>query len=474
MARLTPLHYLPALIAAATVPALSAPTAASSEIAVETRTFSIEQAFPATLLPAEPELVRLDAKAWSDFEIDHIAPHGSRVKKGDKLITFVTEEFEKRLHDTREAAKTRALTLAQAELEFTNLKEATPLKLESLSRAARIAKEENTYFTTVRRKAEEESAAQRLLRSHQLLANQREELSQLTKMYEADDLTEETEEIILIRQRDAVASAEFALRMETLNNERILKVMLPREAETLAEAEKTTAMALAKAQEELPRALEIKAAELAAAKTAAEREDAALADLETDRKLLEITAKADGWFYHGSIENGRWTVGELAKVLIMGGKAPAKRPIATFIPATSKLGLVAFLDEAKARSLASGLVGTAILAGREDIGIPVKITSVSQTPGADNLYRADLEATFPPDLSIVPGSTVNVRTIAYHKADALTLPAKALRLGPDGWNVEIKLADGKTELRAVRPGRQSGETAEILDGLEPGQVVLLP
>jgi len=477
MPRLTPLHLLPALIAAATAPALAAPPAASpasAEVAVEARPFSIEQSFPAAVIPADPELIRLDAKAWADFEILQIAEHGSRVEAGDTVLGFVTEEFDKKLHDAGEAVKARALAIAQAELEFNSLNETTPLKLESLRRAARNAKEENTYFTKVRRKAEEDVAAQRLLRSEQLLANQREELNQLTKMYEADDLTEETEEIILIRQRDAVASAEFALRMEMLNNERTLKVMLPREAESLAEAETNSAMALAKGEEELPRALEIKSAELAAAKTAAEREKTSLAELEADKALLEIKAPADGWFYHGPIENGRWSVGELAKVLIPGGKAPVKRPIATFIPATAKLGLVAFIEEGKARSLAAGLTGTAVLTGREDVEVPVKLTSVAATPGGDNLYRADLEATWPADFAVVPGSTVQIRTVAYHKPEALTLPTKALRLSPTGWTVEIKLADGKSELRPVKPGRLSGETAEILTGLEPGQVVILP
>lgn len=472
MSRLIPLHLVPALIAAAAPAAV--PNFAAAEITVEAKPFAVEQSFTATALPAEPELIRLDAKEWAAFDIAHVTPHGTKVSAGDVLFRFDGEEFAKQLHDAREGVKARALAIAQAELEFNSLKETTPIRLENLRRSARNAKEELTYFNETRRDADVDGAAQRLLRSEQILANQREELNQLTKMYEADDLTEETEEIILERQRAAVAAAEFALRMEILNNERTLKVLIPREAEKLAEAERSAALELAKAEEELPRALEIKRGELAAAKTAADRESLTLANLEADEKLLEVKASADGWFYHGAIEDGRWTVGELAKVLITGGRVPVKRAIASFIPATATLDLIAFLDEPAARSLSAGTVGTAILAGREDLEIPITVASVATVPGADTKYHADLTATWPDGFRPAPGATVHVRAVSYHQAKAVALPTKALGFGPDGWTVEIKLADGKTEHRPVKRGRVSGEATEILEGVEPGQVVLVP
>lgn len=473
MSRLIPLHLVPALIAAA-APAVIPAALAGAEITVEAKPFTIEQTFSATALPTEPQLIRLDAKEWVAFDLAHITAHGTKVKAGDVLFRFENDDFAKKLHDAREAMKARGLAIDQAELDFKSLQETTPIKLEALRRAALHAKEELDYFTETRRAADEEGAAQRLLRSEQVLANQREELSQLTKMYEADDLTEETEEIILERQRAAVAAAEFALRMEILNNERTLKVLIPREAEKLVDAERAAAHDLAKAEEELPRALEIKRGELAAAKTAAAREKTALANLEADQALLEIKAPADGWFYHGVIEDGRWTVGEIAKLLVVGGRLPVKRPVATFIPASSSLGLVAFLDEQAARSLSAGLSGTAMLAGREDLEIPVTLTSLATVPGPDNKYRADLEATWPKGFSAAPGTTVEVRTVSYRQENAVSLPTKALSFGAGGWTVEIKLADGKTEHRKVKRGRVSGEATEILSGVEPGQVVLVP
>lgn len=457
------------------VPVLLATTALAGEITVEQRPFTIVKSFAATALPDSGSvLLQLDAKTWPDFEVTALADHGSRVSKGDTLVSFDAEGIEKKIIDTRRGLEATALNLAQAELELKNLKETSPHKLDALRRAAEIAKEENAYFTQTRRKANEEAAAQELERKKQMLSNQQEELRQLTKMYAADDVTEDTEEIILTRQKDAVAAAEFALRMETLDYKRALEVSLPREAVNLANNERDTSIGLLKAEDETPRAIELKKLEVESLKISQQRANEALQDLEHDRALFAFKAPADGWFYHGPIENGRWTPAEALKTLFKNGHLTAGRPFATFVPATARLSLVAFLDEAAAGSLKSGLTGTATVAGREDAEIPVKVEKIASAPCPDGSYRADLSATWPKDSVPATGASLQVRVIAYHQPAAISIPTKALDYSAKGWTVEVKLADGKTERRAVKRGRVSKDDTEILSGLDVGQVVIAP
>ncbi|MEO8615416.1 MAG: hypothetical protein ABI600_09765 [Luteolibacter sp.] len=466
MARITPLHLIPALIAAASH---------AGEITVEQRPFSIEKNFNATALPSgDCVLMRLNPQTWTDYEIVQIADHGSKVAKGDTLIRFDPEAIDKKIADVRSAHAAATLTLAQAELDFKLLQENVPNKLESIRRAAGIAKEENSYFTQTRRKATEESAGQNLKRSEQILSNQREELKQLSKMYEADDVTEDTEEIILIRQQDAVAAAEFALHMETLEHKRTLDVSLPREGKTLADAERDTAISLQKAEIEIPRAIELKKLEIEALKTAHLREAQTLAELEADRAEFEFKAPADGFFYYGPIENGKWTTGDLIKTVIPHGRPPVHRALATFVPASAKLNLISFVDEAAFRALKPDITGTATLAGREDVEIPVKILKLAIFPGIDGTYRADFAVTWPKEFAPAAGTTAEVRVIAYQQPAAIAIPNKALAFNAGGWTVEVKLADGKTERRSVKRGRVSKDETEILSGLEVGQVVLVP
>ncbi len=466
MARITPLHLIPALIAAASH---------AGEITVEQKPFSIEKIFNATALPSgDCVLIKLNPLTWADFEILQIADHGNKVAKGDLLIRFDPEVIDKKISDVRSAHAAATLTLAQAEHDFKLLLETAPNKLESIRRAAGIAKEENTYFTQTRRKAAEESAGQSLKRSEQILSNQREELKQLSKMYEADDITEDTEEIILIRQQDAVAAAEFALHMETLEHKRTLDVSLPREAKTLADAERDTAISLQKAEVDIPRSIELKKLEVEALKTAYLREAQTLTELESDRTQFEFKAPANGFFYHGPIENGKWTTGELIKVLIPHGHPPANRSFASFVPESAKLNLISFVDEAAFRALKPEITGIATLAGREDMEIPVKILKLSTSPSTDGSYRADFAVTWPKEINPAAGTTAEIRVISYQQPSAIAVPNKSLSFNAGGWTVEVKLADGNTERRSVKRGRVSKDETEILSGLEVGQVVVVP
>lgn len=446
----------------------------AGEVTVETRPFTIETCFDATVLPsAGCVLLLTEPKLWTDFEIEAITAHGSKVAKDDVLVSFDPTAIDKKITDTRTAVATGALKLAQAEHDLKTLQETTPHKLAAVRHAAEIAKEENTYFTQTRRKAETESAAHQLDRAKQILSNQQEELKQLTQMYQADDLTEDTEEIILTRQKDAVASAEFALRMETLAHTRTLEVKLPRETITLADHERNTAATLAKSELEFPRSIELKKIEVESLKISTQREKDNLAELEQDRKLFEIKAPAEGIFYHAPIENGRWSPNpELIENLVIHGNPPINRPFATFVPSAVKLVFVGFPDETSARSLKPELTGTAIFAGREDMEIPVSLTKLAAVPAPDGNYRAELSATWPKDWPAVIGTTASIRIIAYQKQDAIAIPTKALTHTADAWTVEVKLADGKTEPRPVKRGRISGDLTEILSGLEIGQVVI--
>ena len=465
MISLTALYLAPALIAAAH----------AAEITVEPRPFTVEITFTATALPDKGcGLLQLEPKSWPDFEILELAAHGRRVAKGDTLVRCDPEAIDRKLVDTRRGVAAAILSLAQAELDLKHLQETAPHTLAALGRAAEIAAEENAYFVKTRLKATEEAVAQALERKKQMLSNQQEELKQLAKMYAADDLTESTEEIILTRQKDDVIAAEFALRIEALEHKRAIEVTLPREALTLANSERDSALKLRKAQQDIPRSIALHKLELETLKTAHLREKETLANLETDRALFEIKAPADGWFYHGPIENGRWSPAEALKFLFKGGRPPASRPFATFVPAVAKLAWVAFLEEATARSLKPELTGTATLAGREDIEIPVKLIQAAASPGPDGTYRADLSATFPKDFTPATGATAQIRMISYHQPAAISIPSKALAYDAKGWTAEVKLADGKSERRPVKRGRVSKDDTEILSGLEVGQVILAP
>lgn len=456
----------------------------AGETTVELKPFRIERTFSASVLPAKPLPVAVAPDSAVEFVIEEIRPHGTPVKKGEVLVKFDRETIDRLLEDQRRAIDSRALALATQELAFTKLEEETKLKLTATQRAARVAAEDLDYFTKVGLKTEQEQAKDSLQASAERLAGEKEELAQLQKMYLADDVTEETEEIVLKRQRYAVQSAELRHRHAELATKRTLDVSLPRQMEAYEAADKNARIALEKAEKDLPRGLAIAKIELEGARAALERARKELAKLEGDAKLMILTAPADGLFYHGAMEDGRWTLGELARQLVKGGRVPQIRPFATIVPTVPEYGLVAQVDEATARSLAPDLTGGAIAAGREDLALSATVKTVATVPAADGRYRVDLaiksdsgdkpEAT-PADLVLNAGMTLDCRFIVHDSPAAASLPLKALKAAPGGkWTVDLKLADGKTEARPIKRGRMSGDRVEILSGVEAGQVVVIP
>ena len=410
----------------------------------------------------------------SSFEIVTIADHGSTVKKDQPLLVFETDDIDEKIADARQAIATETLELASAELALTTLEKTVPEQLARLKRQAEDAAEELANFTETSRKISEESADFGLRQTEEMLASYEEELKQLLQMYEADDITEDTEEIILKKQRFDVERAKFALRREILDHKRTKEIKIPRKAIELQEKKDDTAVALETGATELPRSIETKKLEIAGLKTSLARNKESLADLERDRKLFEIKAPADGLFYHGSMEDGKWTTGDLVKSLIPGGEVPVDKSFATFIPAPADLVARAFLDQATAQALAPGVKGSATLPGRGDVAVPVTLQSLSSAPDPDGTYPAVFTAEWPEGLDPVAGQQLEIHLVSHLSESAIAIPTKALSYGPQGWTAEVKLADGKTEKRPVTRGRSSEKETEILTGLEAGQVIIVP
>ena len=72
-----------------------------------------------------------------------------------------------------------------------------------------MAEEDRKYFFDVERPFALKATEFSLKMAKEVLEYEQEELHQLEKMYKADDITEETEQIVLKRARDTVERAKF-------------------------------------------------------------------------------------------------------------------------------------------------------------------------------------------------------------------------------------------------------------------------
>lgn len=449
--------------------------ALAAKVAVKSEPFTVRPTLSATVLPAAALPISVDARQWGAFIIAEIVPHGSAVKKDQVLVRFDDEEFLKKLRDAESAAAAGKLTQANAEVEFGTAEKFLPMQLQIAKIKAEETAEAWEYFQKVRREADVARANLMLKQSELRLDGEREELVQLEKMYKADDLIENTEEIIMKRQRESVKAAEIGLELTKIGHKRQMEVTLPREAVVLEREAGSAAIGFKEQEQNIPRSLELKRLALEDARIAAKRGAENLAKLQAEKNLFVIKAPADGWFYYGTMQDGRWSPGDPAKAPMVLAPVVARRPFAVVVPGTAALVLEAAVEESVARTLKPELAGFASFTGRADVSFPVKISSVSATPGIDGRYRVTLSGQFPADFPLVAGMTAAAQVIAYHQDAALTVPAKALNAADSGgWEVEIEEAEGRTKRVPVKRGLTAGDKVEILSGLTEDQSVIIP
>ncbi|NIP95078.1 MAG: hypothetical protein GWO24_17175 [Akkermansiaceae bacterium] len=449
----------------------------AGEFTVEKKPFTATVSLDGTFLPDTVHHLQIDPKVWADFTIVDLKTQGAPVKKGQPVVTLDTKEADRKLADDVDATQLRKMALATAERELENLEKSTPWRLDAAERAYKRAKDDHDYFNEVSRPLQEETAQRSLESAERYLEYATEELNQLLKMYKEDDLTEETEEIILKRQRNQVDSAEFRLKSSKISTKRTLETTIPRSAIDQNQAFKDAELTWVTQREALPRALEQKRLEVKKARIDDQRADEKSAELKADRAQMNVTSPTDGRVYHGEIRDGRWNPAGAAKFMKPGGKIAPRVIFASVIPDNAKLQVDAFADETVVTRLKSGQGGYAAPASAPRSRLPVKVRRVDTHPGVDGKYHVVLSLTnLPEGLLVVPGMKGKIKvTTGSQEGDILSIPTNALHEEADGsYTVKVKGEDGQATKVPVEVGAESNGKIAVLSGLQEGQVIITP
>jgi HlyD family secretion protein len=430
--------------------------------------------FDALFEAAEMLPIKLEPKAWTDLTLLEAAPHGARVSKGDVLLRLETEKLEEQIGELERDRPAARLARELAAAELQNLKQTTPLKLEAARRARRLAEEDLAYFEKIGREQKEKAAQYNIKAAEQRLDGAREELKQLEKMYKADDLVEDTEEIILRRQKFAVESAEYGLETSRLGTEFTLKTGLPREHEALQNARRDQELALGLAEETLERSLSRKRLDFAKLERDQDKAEKRLADLNKDLKDLgRVRAPKEGVVYYGACEGGKWTTGAaVAKKLVPAAKLAPNEVLMTIVN-PEKLLLRAVVQESDLASLKPGLEGQAAPVAAPDQKLPVKLEEISRVPLPTGGFEARLSVRTDPKTRIMPGMNCKVSLGDSPKPEPLRAPKEAVFTEGGASHVYVAKEGAPPEKRTVRTGAADDKTVELLQGVAEGEKILL-
>ncbi len=410
-----------------------------------------------------------DPEAWNG-ELETVdACSTGRVEKDQVLVRFKTEAIDEAIEA---ATKDHAIAKKRLEAQKEDARRAEEGQKLGLARAKverDRALEALEWFKAVEREMRVKEAELRIQGGRDNLADQEEELAQLRKMYKADDVVEETEEIVMKRTVRALERTKAGFDMQLVRQRRFLETGLPNDLEDLEANAKRQgyeydkALALASIQLEQGR-LELEKAAFGVARQAANLEK-----LGRDREALVVRAPRAGIAIPGACVRGKWAgIEETAKALRKGGKLRPGQPIFTIVT-PGDVAVRTTVGEADLLQVAEGQSVEVVLTADPKKVLPARVARVARA-STDGQYAVGIELSAP-DERLMPGFTCKAKVTLSRREDAVTVPSASVTADGERKLVHV-FAEGKATPREVEVGATSGGRTEIRKGLEAGERVL--
>jgi multidrug efflux pump subunit AcrA (membrane-fusion protein) len=418
----------------------------------------------------------LRPEQWSELKVLDAVEHGATVQRGDLLVTLDLENIDRQIADLKTDLQSKQLGLKLAEAQLKTLEAVAPMELAAAERTNREVQDDLDYYLKTERPLNLRSAEYMLKRAEFYKEFAEEELRQLEKMYKADELTEETEEIILKRARFNAELSRFSYELSKIDHERMLGTELPRRDQRLTESAKLASLVWQRARVTLPAELNQQRILVEQQRVAEERARQKLEELVADREAMRVTAPIGGVVYYGQATRGKFASADtVADDLVRGGSLSANKVFMTIVQ-PRPVFVRATLPEKELEYVTAGLKGTVRPAGFSDVRLTGIVERVSPVPISSGSFEARVTvAAEKGSEAIMPGMSCKVDFLGYVKKSALTLPPKAVGTDPlddTKHYVMVLSKDGKQKKRPVGVGKQTDKAVELLKGLKEGDEVL--
>lgn len=404
--------------------------------------------------------LRLVPKAFrGSFVVAEVLRRGGVVEEGEVILRIDAEDLAKELDRARIRLEESTLRLDLLREEQKVAEEAGLTRLERTRLAAERAERALERHRAIESERQLRGAVLELQGNEDWLTNQQQELDQLESMYRGTSLANETKDIVLERSRRALSRAKESLALASIDHELYLTVRRAERDRDVEDQARFSAQDLAHA--EVMSRLEAIRRRLAFADAERELEDLAeqVEDLEADVSSLEVKAPASGILTAISLEPGdelsaRQTFAELLDVSAFridlrlspqdrGWLAPGQA-VAVTLPA---------------------------VAGLSAAGAVKEVSSVGMPDGDGTVFPAEVEvgAADPRMLVGLEG-----KVSATHRTEPVLAVPKAAVSSRDGRDVLVVILDGREVEREVVVGRRGSTLVEIVEGLVPGDRVVVP
>ena len=417
----------------------------------------------------------LRPNAWATMKVLSAVEHGTVVKQGDLLVALETEKIDLAIADLRAELQASEIGLKTTLQQLQSAEKTTPMDLAAVERAHDYAVEAAEYYFKVSRPLDLRSAEFSLKSAEQYLEIQQEDLDQLEKMYKADDLTEETEEIILKRARNALERAKFSFEQAELRHKRTLGVTIPREDQSVKNTRQRAEIAYRDALVTIPATLAKLRLDVAKTKITLARSKEKLEDLLADRATMTVKAPAGGVVYHGKATRGKFSAGSSSSSLRKAATLTANSVFMTLVK-PRPMAIRATVPEKELYRVQAGIQGIAVPAAFPEMKLTAIVGRVATVPMIAGGFDTELSVALNQEAeALMPGMTCKVKLVAYENDDAIAVPAKAVAAEDSNGRkqyVHVVGKDEKSAKRYVTVGQRTADKVEITKGLKEGEKIL--
>jgi HlyD family secretion protein len=435
--------------------------------------FKVEVTFDGVFEAAQATEIILRPEVWSSLKVEEVVAEGKRVTEGDTLLKLETDDLDDAIRDQEFALRLSELSLQQARVELQSLEKSVPLDLEAARRAQRVAEEELEYFRDVREEQQKVAARESLKSAEHSLEYAQEELDQLEQMYKADDLTEQTEEIILKRAQRSVERSQYFLDVAEDRYTRSIDYTIPRERQQVEEADVRARLSLRKSEAVLPRSLDQARIELEKTALAHQRLVEKLEQHKADHELMVVEAPVDGTVYYGEAERGAWTTAATVRKQLRPAGSVSGNSVLMTIVAAEPIVVRVDVPEKNYRHFSEGapaVIRPTAFPQAEFQGTCEALSPAAVKAGTfDGQVRFEVGDAEPTPLA---GMTCKVTITPYESDSAIAVPESAV-FGEAGERHVFVEDGGEAKKQPVETGETAGGKIEITDGLSEGDVILL-
>ena len=419
--------------------------------------------------PAALTEVKIDLESFNQgLKVQKLARHGQQVKQGDVVLSVDPAPVKRALESAASRKAVAEVNVSKAKTDAEVAAESDALAKRTAERKLARAQEALSWFESVDGVAMLEGAEMMVQRSNDQVEDQAEELEQLRKMYQSEELTTATADIVIKR---ALRQLEYSKRQLELNTKRAEKIKGKDYADArqdLVDALDAQRLANVQLENDQVQRRVGREAGMLQVQEALRQATEEHSKLEADAGKLEFVAPADGYVFFGQLKEGNWA-GANENALKEGDEIKPDQVVMTFYrPGAMRISVdIAEKDRFRLRPDAAVKVKPTVLPDVELEGKVASISPLAVQKGPARVFTAIVELAKSDD-RITPGFSAKVEL----EADGPALPMVPAEYVKDG-KLRVQ-TNGDVTSVDVKTGKTDGSLIQVTEGLTVGARVLPP